>query len=87
MANVKPLYLNGGIPQESASADTLDQNARVAVAIGGSLIGTRRLINFVSGATASDNSGSERVDVTISASGGGISIGQALMLSRNLVTS
>lgn len=46
-------------------------NARVAVRKAGSLVGTRRGLNFIEGEnvelTVSDNSGSERVDVTVRA--------------------
>jgi len=47
----------------------LDANARVNVRKGGTSAGTRRSINFIEGTnidiTATDNSGAERVDVTI----------------------
>lgn len=55
----------------------LDQNgnARVAVSKAGTLVGTRRKINFIEGSnvtlTIADDSGNEEVDVTIAASGGG----------------
>jgi hypothetical protein len=48
---------------------TIDSNARVAVSKGGSAIGTRRGLNFIEGSgvtlTGADNSGSERVDITV----------------------
>ncbi|MFO0270077.1 MAG: hypothetical protein ACK53W_06040 [Gemmatimonadota bacterium] len=43
----------------------------VEVAQGGVLISTRPRINFVSGATVSDNAGSDRADITITGGGGG----------------
>jgi|GEM_PF-2918312 len=50
----------------------IDANARVTVQKAGTTIGTRRAINFIQGAgvtlTTADNSGSERVDVTLAAS-------------------
>jgi hypothetical protein len=50
-------------------------NARTAVKKAGTLIGTRRGINFIEGAnvtlTVADDAGNEEVDVTIAASGGG----------------
>lgn len=39
---------------------------KTPVYIAGSITGTRRGINFVSGATAADNAGADRIDVTIS---------------------
>ena len=52
---------------------TLEANARVRVAKGGNSVGVRRTINFIEGEsvvlTVADNSGNERVDVTIAASG------------------
>jgi hypothetical protein len=62
-----------GNPQISVVANTTNQ--QVQVANSGTLIGTRHQINFVAGSgitlTPSDNSGSDRVDLTIAASGGG----------------
>lgn len=53
---------------------TLGNNARVAVSKGGSAIGTRRGLNLIEGTnitlSVADNSGSERVDVTITSSSG-----------------
>lgn len=75
-----PLTLADGGAGNSVTLDfdetvTLGNNARVAVSEEGSLIGTRRGINFVAGSgiafTISDNSGSERVDVEIEAMVGG----------------
>lgn len=52
-----------------------DMNARLAVQRNGTLIGTRRALNFIPGAnvtiTTSDDGGAERVNITIAASGGG----------------
>lgn len=54
---------------------TLGNNARVAVSKNGSLVGTRRKINFIEGTnvtlTIADDSGNEEVDVTIASSGSG----------------
>ena len=51
----------------------LSANARVGVQNAGTLVGTRRAINFIAGTgvsyTIADNGGSERVDVTINATG------------------
>lgn len=49
---------------------TLSDAQKVAVQSGGILIGTRAVLNFVSGATVVDNGGSNRVDITISGGGG-----------------
>jgi hypothetical protein len=52
----------------------LDNNARVAVENNGTLVGTRRTINFIPGTNVTlniaDDAGNEEVDVTINASGG-----------------
>ncbi len=69
--------VNHNARHNSGGADaltgSLDANARVAVSKGGTLVGTRRGINLIEGSgvtlTTADNSGSERVDVTIAASG------------------
>jgi hypothetical protein len=57
----------------------LDANARVAVQQGGTLVGTRRAINFIAGTNVSlnitDDSTNERVNVTINATGGGSGVG------------
>ena len=54
-------------------ADTVNQQVRISN--GGTLVGTRREVNFIPGSnvtlTISDNAGSNRVDVTIAASTGG----------------
>ena len=59
----------------TASAVNSDATARVQVALEGTLIGTRRQINFLTGSnityTVTDDAGNERVDVEISSSGGG----------------
>jgi hypothetical protein len=48
---------------------------RIRASLGGSLVGTRREINFIQGAnttlTVADDSGNNRVNVTIAATGGG----------------
>jgi hypothetical protein len=64
---------------------TIDGNARVAVATGGTIVGTRRTLNLIPGSnitlTASGDAGNERVDVTIDAAGGaGVSLGLAVAL-------
>jgi len=55
----------------------LDANARVTVKQGGTVVGTRRAINFIAGSNISlnisDDATNEEVDVTISAAGGGSS--------------
>lgn len=43
----------------------------VTVQQGGSSVGTRPIVNFTSGATATDNPGANRVDVAVSGGGGG----------------
>jgi hypothetical protein len=52
---------------------------RIRVSKGGTLIGTRQEVNLIQGSnvtlTTADNAGSNRVDVTIAASGGGASSG------------
>jgi Major tropism determinant N-terminal domain len=62
-----------GNPGISVTPDTTKQ--QVLVSLGGSTIGTRSQINFIQGSgatlTVADNSGSNRVDVTVAASGGG----------------
>ncbi len=73
------LNMTSSVPSWDALVDAdipsvLSANARVAVSNGGSLVGTRRGINFIAGTnisyTIADNSGSERVDVTITGGGG-----------------
>jgi len=58
-----------------ALTGNLDANARVGVMNAGTLVGTRRRVNFVAGANVSlnvaDDATNEKVDVTISAQGGG----------------
>lgn len=81
-----------GTPGASAFGDTVSagsattaarsdhrhsREAGIAVQSGGSAVGTRPTINIVSGATVADNSGANRVDVTISGGGGGASSGGA----------
>jgi hypothetical protein len=55
----------------------LDANARVTVKQSGTVVGTRRAINFIAGSnislSISDDAANEEVDVTISAAGGGSS--------------
>jgi hypothetical protein len=55
----------------------LDANARVTVKQSGTVVGTRRAINFIAGSnislSISDDATNEEVDVTISAAGGGSS--------------
>ena len=58
-----------------ALTGNLDANARVGVMQGGTLVGTRRRINFLAGSnvtiSATDDATNEKVDVTINAQGGG----------------
>lgn len=65
----------------TASAVNSDATARVQVALEGSLIGTRRQINFLTGSNityvVTDDAGNERVDVEISSTGGGSGLTQA----------
>ena len=64
-----------GTQLSSTISDLSNQNTRVAVDIDAVAIGTRRKINFIEGTnvtlSATDNSGAERIDLTISATGGG----------------
>lgn len=53
---------------------TLADAQKIAIQSGGTLIGTRATLNFVSGATVVDNGGSNRVDITISGGGGTMDI-------------
>lgn len=64
---------------------SIDGNARVAVATGGTIVSTRRTINLIAGnnvtLTVSGDAGNERTDVTIDAAGGaGVSLGLAVAL-------
>lgn len=65
----------------TASAVNSDATARVQVALEGTLIGTRRQINFLTGSNityvVTDDAGNERVDVEISSTGGGSGLTQA----------
>lgn len=58
-----------------ALVNNLDANARLAVLLDGALIGKRRGVNFVTGAGVTlavvDDGPDERVNVTITATGGG----------------
>jgi hypothetical protein len=60
---------NGSAAVTIAVNSTLDSNARIAVEKNGTLVGTRRAINFIEGSgitlTIADDSGNEEVDVTI----------------------
>lgn len=66
----------GGDLSTSRTLSVVDDTTiqKIEVADGGSLVGTRRQINFIEGTNASitvaDNAGSNRVDVTIAGSGG-----------------
>jgi len=64
----------------TASAVNSDATARVQVALEGTLIGTRRQINFLTGSNityvVTDDAGNERVDVEISSTGGGSGLTQ-----------
>lgn len=64
----------------TASAIDSDATARVQVALEGSLVGTRRQINFITGSNITynitDDAGNERVDVEISSSGSGSGLDQ-----------
>lgn len=75
-ASATKMFLNmtSSAPTWAALVDadiplTLSANARVAVSNNGSAVGTRRGINFIPGTgisyTIADNSGAERVDVTV----------------------
>jgi hypothetical protein len=67
-------YNDAGNAETVAVIDN-SSTQKVVVSKGGTTTGTRKQINFVEGSnvtiTTSDNSGSDRVDVTIAASGGG----------------
>jgi hypothetical protein len=58
-----------------ALTGNLDANARVGVMNAGTLVGTRRRVNFIAGTNVTlnvtDDATNERVDVTINAQGGG----------------
>lgn len=64
-----------GTLKPEAVTGSVDANARVAVAKGGTLAGTRRKINFIEGTnvtiTATDDVANEEVDVTINATSSG----------------
>lgn len=68
-----PLTATGGTLDFDETA-TLGNNARVAVAKGGSLVGTRRKINVIEGTnitlTVADDSANEKVDITIAGPAG-----------------
>jgi hypothetical protein len=65
------------VPNSNVVLDVADNTStqKVVVSKAGTSIGTRKQINFIEGSnvtiTTSDNAGSDRVDVTIAASGGG----------------
>jgi microcystin-dependent protein len=71
-ANSDPIY---DTIKSSDLPALLDSNARVSVQRGGTLIGTRRTINFIAGSgisiSASDDTANERVNITITNTGGG----------------
>ena len=66
-----------------------DVNARVAVENNGTLVGTRRAINFIPGTnvslTIADDAANEEVDVTINATGGGGSVPAAVLAAGHRV--
>lgn len=62
--SIAATHLNGASVFQILTAESL--NALVTVQVAGTAVSDRRVINFVSGATASDNSGSGRCDITIS---------------------
>ena len=65
---------HGSLGSGADHTSDLSANARVAVKKAGSVVGTRRGINFVEGTnvtlTIADDAGNEEVDVTITATGG-----------------
>jgi hypothetical protein len=69
----KDLHKTGG-SDAFVLADLLDSVGRVKISKAGSLIGTRRQLNLIQGTgvtlTVVDDSGNEKVDVTIDAAGG-----------------
>lgn len=75
----------------SVTPDSTNQQLRISAA--GVLVGTRREVNLIQGSgvtlTVADNAGANRVDVTVSAAGGGGGFGQsrdAAMLGLQAVT-
>jgi hypothetical protein len=68
----------------------LDANARVAVQNNGTLVGTRRAINFIAGTNVSlnisDDATNERVNVVINAAGGGGGSGVGLDVYPKVLT-
>jgi len=72
---VKAIDLTDGADKFLPTDEVIAAVAKVEVAKAGTLQGTRKRINLIEGSnvtlTVSDNSGSDRVDVTIAASGGG----------------
>jgi len=71
-ANADPVY---DVIKSSDLPAVIDSNAKVGVQNNGTLVGTRRNINFIAGTgislSISDDSVNERVDVTITNTGGG----------------
>jgi hypothetical protein len=66
----------GGADPVSVSnlSGILSDAQKVAVQQGGTLIGTRATLNFVSGASVVDNGGSNRIDITVSGGGGTVDV-------------
>lgn len=64
----------------------LDNNARVAIAVNGTNIGTRRKINLVGSITATDDPSNEEVDITFNSSSAGSATSSTNPLPRSIVS-
>jgi len=73
--NLDASKITSGTLNSARLPSTADTNARVAVENNGTLVGTRRTLNFIAGSnvtlTIADDSANEEVDITIASTGGG----------------
>jgi hypothetical protein len=73
--NLDASKITSGTLNSARLPSTADTNARVAVENNGTLVGTRRSLNFIAGSnvtlTITDDSANEEVDITIASTGGG----------------
>jgi hypothetical protein len=73
--NLDASKITSGTLNSARLPSTADTNARVAVENNGTLVGTRRTLNFIPGSnvtlTITDDSANEEVDITIASTGGG----------------
>lgn len=80
-------------PNQTIIADIIPNSSaqQIEIAKTGTLIGTRKQLNLIEGAnitlTVTDDSGNDRVDVTIEATGGGSSTDQYVRISATDTTS